>query len=380
MLASFVAVCSKYIFAYQKSHIFNPAAIAAFSLSVLGNGNATWWIGSAQLLPLVLVLGFIVTRKLKRQAMVIFFLLVASLFASLRHFPLEFLWVSGPLVFFATIMLTEPLTTPPTKKSQLTYSLFAGVWFTQFFNFGPIYGGPEFALLLSNFITFTMWPRQRLLLTLQKVEKVATDVYSYSFSVNKKLSYLPGQYLEWTVPHLRPDFRGNRRWFSLASSPTEDTVILGTKIFPDKSSSLKKHLLNLKKGTHIEAHQFQGDFILPKNKSTKLCLIAGGIGITPFRSMVKYSLDKNEYRDIVLLYANNDKYFAYQDIFDQIKSIYHDTSTSGYVTNAFIKNNIPDYASRHFYISGPPPMVDSYKKILLSLKVKNIHTDYFPGC
>ncbi len=111
-----------------------------------------------------------------------------------------------------------------------------------------------------------------------------------------------------------------------------------------------------------------------------MALIAGGIGITPFRSMVKYLQDTQGNRDLVLLYANNDDKFAYHQVFDQARTIYHNTATSGYVTAQFIQKNIPDYSARHFYISGPPAMVDSYKKILLSLKVKHIHTDYFPGC
>lgn len=380
ILASFLAVASKYLFAYRSTHIFNPAAFSAFVLTSIGSANATWWIGSRPLLPLVAIFGLLVARKLRRQTMVLVFLAITSLFALLQGLPLSMLWVSGPLVFFATIMFTEPLTTPPTRLSQLFYALLVGIWLTQYFRIGPFHGGAEFALLLGNLVAFIFWRRQKVILTLKKILPIATDTYNFEFSTNQKIAFLPGQYLEWTIPHPNPDLRGSRRWFSLASSPTEDIISLGTKILTGKSSSLKKHLLSLSPGQQIEAHQAQGDFVLPKDKTKKLALIAGGIGITPFRSMVKYLEDTQDKRDLVLLYANNDDKFAYRDVFDKIRTIYHNTSTSGYVTVEFIQKNIPDYLSRHFYISGPPAMVDSYKKILDDLKIKHIHTDYFPGC
>ena len=61
--AAILAMASKYIFAIHKKHIFNPAAIAVFILGLLGFGNAIWWVGSAVLLPFVLVIGLLVVRK-----------------------------------------------------------------------------------------------------------------------------------------------------------------------------------------------------------------------------------------------------------------------------------------------------------------------------
>ena len=52
------------------------------------------------------------------------------------------------------------------------------------------------------------------------------------------------------------------------------------------------------------ASQLAGDFILPEDKNKKLVFIAGGIGVTPFRSMIKYLIDKNEKRDIIIFYSN----------------------------------------------------------------------------
>ncbi len=239
ILASFLAVASKYTFAPGASHIFNPAALSAFVLTSLGSSSASWWIGSRTLLPIVAIFGFLVVRKLRRQTMVLVFLVVASLFAALQGLPLSMLWLSGPLVFFATIMFTEPLTTPPGKRSQFFYAILVGIWLTQYFKVGPFHGGTEFALLLGNLVAFIFWRRQRVILILKKILPIATDTYNFEFSTNQKIAFVPGQYLEWTLPHPSPDLRGTRRWFSLASSPTEDTISLGTKIVTGRSSSLK---------------------------------------------------------------------------------------------------------------------------------------------
>ncbi|MDO8610194.1 MAG: FAD-dependent oxidoreductase, partial [bacterium] len=125
--------------------------------------------------------------------------------------------------------------------------------------------------------------------------------------------------------------------------------------------------------------------------------IAGGIGVTPFRSMVKYLSDKAEKRDIVLIYSNKIKEdIAYAEIFNNaekvgVKTIYTLTETEkipadwngekGMVSQEMIAKNIPDYKDRIFYISGPHAMVDAYENLLRQMDImsSNIVIDYFPG-
>ena len=110
--------------------------------------------------------------------------------------------------------------------------------------------------------------------------------------------------MEWTLEHDRPDSRGKRRYFTLASSPTEPSLRIGVK-FAERGSTFKQALTaHAWQGEPIVAAQVAGDFTLPPDPRPKLAFIAGGIGITPFRSMVKYLTDRHEKRDIVLLYAN----------------------------------------------------------------------------
>jgi ferredoxin-NADP reductase len=138
--------------------------------------------------------------------------------------------------------------------------------------------------------------------------------------------------------------------------------------------------------------------VLPRDASKRLVFIAGGIGITPFRSMIKYLHDTGERRDIVLLYSN---YAAdeivFKDVFDAasksvgLKAVYTLTDLArvpanwcgktGFIDAAMIRSEVPDYSSRMFFISGSQGMVDTMKRVLQQAGVKRraIRTDYFPG-
>jgi ferredoxin-NADP reductase len=199
--------------------------------------------------------------------------------------------------------------------------------------------------------------------------------------------------MEWTLPHKNSDSRGNRRYFTLASSPTEDVLRISVK-FNNPSSSFKTAMLG--RG-QIVAGNRAGSFTLPKDVDEKLVFMAGGIGITPFRSMIKYLLDKGEKRDVVLMYSNKKaEDTAYKDFFDQagitsLKTIYTITDTEnvpptwtgkvGRIDANTILKEIPDYKERRFYISGPHVMVEAFKQTLAGLGVEKskIKEDFFPG-
>jgi ferredoxin-NADP reductase len=203
--------------------------------------------------------------------------------------------------------------------------------------------------------------------------------------------------MEFTLAHPKPDSRGNRRFFTLASSPTEDSLHLGVRFYAN-SSSFKRALYRIDGRTKIIAGQIAGDFTLPRDPRQKLVFIAGGIGITPFRSMLKYLLDKHQWRDIALFYANKTAdEIAYKDILSEaqtklgIKVFYTLTNTQviprnwrglvGRIDERMIQQVVPDYQERTFYLSGPLDMVRAYEHILKNMGVKRdqIKTDFFPG-
>ena len=262
-------------------------------------------------------------------------------------------------------------------------------------HFGSFYLTPEIALLAGNAFAYAVSPKGRFALTLLRIEEAASGAYDFVFKPDRKLKFQPGQYLEWTLGLKNPDNRGNRRSFTIASSPSEDEVRLGVKFYPE-ASAFKRALAAMQPGDQIFAAQLAGNFLLPKNPDTKLAFIAGGIGITPFRSMLQDLLDRREARPVVVFYGNaRARDIAYRDVLDRadeelgIKTVYAVAAErqpvagmhSGLIDANLIRREVPDFKERIFYISGPHVMVDLFRKTLRGMGVPRLHikTDFFPG-
>lgn len=403
--AAVLAMASKYILAIKQKHLFNPVAFAVALTYLTINQSASWWVGSAAMLPFVLLGSLLLVRKIRRFDLIASFLLAALAAVLLFSFlsgensitAIEKTLLYSPIIFFACIILTEPQTMPPTRRLQLIYGACVGLLVVPQFHIGALYLTPELAMLLGNLFSFIVSPKTTRILRLKAKVQLAPDVYDFIFAPTQKFAFAPGQYMEWTLGHTHSDNRGNRRYFTLASSPTEDHVRLGVKFYQN-SSSFKNALLAMDERSEIVATQVAGDFVLPDDPNQKCVFIAGGIGITPFRSMIKYLVDTQQRRPIVLVYANktvND--IVYKDVLDQaqqqvgIKTIYTVTDTRalppswrghvGQISPQLIMDEVPDYMDCVFYISGPPRMVDSFKALLHQLHIKDnqIKTDFFSG-
>src|SRR3989344_9692123 len=401
IVAAVFAMASKYVLAIQRKHIFNPVAIAVFVTSLISLGYAGWRIGSQWTLLPILIGGLLIIKKIKRFNMVAAFLL--TFFAATFYFSFtnqsdlvktfQRIILDSPILFFSFVMLVEPLTSPTRKKMQIIYGLLVGVLAGSQFSIGPIYSTYETALIAGNIFAYIVGFKYRLVLTLVDKIKIAPNIFEFVFSPNKKFSYIPGQYFEWTLSHKNPDSRGVRRYFTIASSPTEEKIRLGVKFDQVKGSSFKRKFLSLEKGSKVYAGQLSGDFVLPKNTSEKLVFIAGGIGVTPMRSIVKNLIDNKEKRDIVLFYTCSEpSEFVYKDIFDSarqngLKTVYvcsHPTpdwkGRIGRIDEKMIRE-VEGFWDRTYYLSGPGSMVDSYKNLIrkMGIKPQRIVTDYFPG-
>lgn len=403
--AAILAMASKYILAIHKKHFFNPAAIAVVITSFVLGESASWWIGTASMLPFVLLGGLLITRKLRQEDMVLSFCLTATIsvcFIALIQgsnivTELKLLLIQSPLFFLAFVMLTEPLTAPPTRKLRRYYGILTGILILPQLHIGPIYSTPELALVVGNVFSYTVSPKQKVLLTLRRKIKVTPDIVDFVFKPSQKLAFTPGQYMEFTLAHPHSDSRGNRRYFTLASSPTENDVHLGIRFY-EHSSSFKKALYRINGSTKIIAAQIAGDFTLPSNFEQKLVFIAGGIGITPFRSMLKYMLDMQQRRDIVLFYVNrHTDEIMYKDVLSAAQTklgvrmffTLTDITTIprnwpglvGRINEQMILKTIPDYNERTYYLSGPPEMVKTNEQVLRQIGVRSeqIKKDFFPG-
>lgn len=405
--ASVAAMASKYFLAWKGRHMFNPAAFGAFTFGLIG-GGAVWWVGTPVLLPLVLITGFGILRKLQRFELVAVFILTSFIPAVLFGLrdgatPLESITQSllnWPSFFLAIYMLTEPFTLPPLRWQRNVYAMFVGLLSTTItVNVGPIYLTPELGLLIGNFGSWLVGPRQLIKMKLQAKRQIAADTFEFIFDLVRPLQFLAGQYVEVTLPHKSKDARGNRRYFTIAASPTENTLNLGIK-FNKPSSTFKEALAQMEVGSIITAGQLGGDFILPDNKNAELIFMAGGIGVTPFRSMIKYLLDTKDQRKVTLFYAVNTlDAIAYKNFFDKaqqnmnLKVVYivaakESVGTdwvgeTGFLTPEILNKHLANLEDHRklYYISGPNMMVEIYKNMLYAKDVtaKQIRTDYFPG-
>jgi len=402
VFASAWAMASKFIFSLRRRHIFNPAALGVALPALLLDHPASWWVsGQVWLMPLVIVGGLLIVRKLRRFDLVLAFaltnLVVTVLTGNLSDAlqSVTFALLNSPFFFFAFVMLTEPLTAPQGKGWRLAYGALVGALAAPNVAIAGYYFTPEIALLAGNLLTLAVSPQGRVVLTLERIEQAATGVFDFVFRPDRALRFAAGQYLEWTLPLASSDSRGNRRYFTIASAPTDDTLRLGVKFAPD-GSAFKRSLAQLQPGDRIVASQLAGSFTLPRSRRRKLAFIAGGIGITPFRSMLEELLDRGEARPITVLYGSNSiDELAYADVLKRareelgIHSYYavHDGSgaaadmTVGFVDADLIRTRIPDYRERTFYVSGPQAMVSALRHTLREMGVSpwRIRTDFFPG-
>lgn len=401
-LAGALSMASKFLLARSGKHLFNPAALAASFLSLWGLLPVTWWIGSTLLWPFTLLLGLLVIRKIKRAPLFLSFAITSILLQYLlflqAHQPLfvdmRHALLASPLIFLSTIMLTEPATMPPRRNQQIIFGVLVALLYVTAWKLGPLIIYPEIALLIGNIYAYFVSPKYRFRLQLKEIQQISNSVYNYVFLPDRRFSFIPGQYMEWTLAGVPYDSRGNRRTFTIASSPTENEVQIGLK-YHEPASAYKAAFHDMQPGDLIYASQLAGNFTLHGDEQKRLAFIAGGVGITPFRSMIKYLTDNDVACDIVLLYVvSNDQEFLYAKEFTDAAKIgvkvIPIVTKPGKAIAGVLRTKInpsvlvqllPDYGQRKFYISGPNVMVDATKNHLRTLGVANklIKTDHFSG-
>ncbi len=216
------------------------------------------------------------------------------------------------------------------------------------------------------------------------------NVKSFRLEVDSDIDFKAGQFLQVTLKN-NPELK---RYLSISSSPTEKGYIEFTKKITE--SEFSKALDSLKIGDLVIIKYPFGNFILQEAYS-KIAFLSGGIGITPIRSMCKYAVDKGLGIDMILLYTNRTKEdIAFREDFAQMQrnhpklKVVHVLSEpapefqykEGRINNQLIKQEVPDYLERKFYLCGPPAMVEAMKKILtegILVSQENIITENFQG-
>lgn len=220
-------------------------------------------------------------------------------------------------------------------------------------------------------------------LKLVKILDETVDVKSFFWEPSEKIKFTAGQYFYFTLPKLKyEDKRGDTRHFTLSNSPTEGNLLRLTTKFSTLMSGYKKTLLELNIGEEVEGRGPQGTFT-PKNG----IFIAGGIGITPFRSLIKYNFD-NKLELPYLIYSNSDENFVFGDELKDMlgdKLALHNSSISGHIDSMkivkFIENWKLVIGNCAFSVVGPPPFVNAIEEVLEQLGVDSdkIVSEKFTG-
>lgn len=211
------------------------------------------------------------------------------------------------------------------------------------------------------------------------------DVMSFMFRSDALLKWQAGQFLQYTLPHPDADDRGIARYFTIASAPFEGHVMLTTRFASERSSSFKRALRQLPVGAAVEVGEPDGDFVVG-DPGDEHVLIAGGIGVTPFRAIL-VDLDHRELPiKATLLYANRTPDFVYKAEMDRLAGrhpglVVRYLVSPERVTQPSIRAVAADLEKPTFHVSGPEPFVEALGGMLSGLGVPDAHVkrDYFPG-
>jgi len=209
------------------------------------------------------------------------------------------------------------------------------------------------------------------------------DIKSFRFAVPEDIDFKPGQFFRVTI---RIKEQEATKHFSFSNSPTEKGYVEFTKRITN--SEFSQALDQLKIGDWAKIKMPYGLFTF-EGEYEKIAFLIGGIGITPVRSICKYVCDRKLPTDIVIIYGNKtEKDIAFHEDFSKMaaennrlrvvytldnpidKTVWE--GRIGLINSRMVKEEIPDYLERVFYICGPPKMVNSLISVIHNeLKIDN---------
>jgi len=208
--------------------------------------------------------------------------------------------------------------------------------------------------------------------TVAEKREVAKGTLLVTFAVEDYPDYRPGAYF-WVelADRGHQDEKGLRRHISLVTSPTDkDLVGLATRI---RDTAFKQTLAELEVGDAVEVEEPKGSFLLPEDTNARYVFIAGGIGITVFRSMLRYIHEAQLPYEITLVYSNRDRESA--AFLDELEGLEQQlpgltlvltmTDDEGWegetrrIDAAMLREHLGDLHGYHFLVAGPPAMTEA---------------------
>ena len=186
-----------------------------------------------------------------------------------------------------------------------------------------------------------------------------------------------GQYQTYELPKVEGEEGAKKRFFTIAAEPGEGEFHISTRV---TDSAFKQALNALQPGDTIEAHDIEGDFTWEDD--SEVVLVAGGIGVTPYRSIIVERHAQGKKIPAKLLYFGRDEYFAFRGEFDRVVEAHPELEIEYIVgepiTADAILAHAPEAAERTTYLSGPEPMVDAIGEALTARGI-TLKQDWFPG-
>lgn len=212
------------------------------------------------------------------------------------------------------------------------------------------------------------------------VTPIADQTVEVVIKVPIDFDFRAGQYIWLMIPELKyPDLRGNTRMFSIVSSPTDKGKL--SIIFRISESGFKKTLIEMAPGTEIVFSGPYGPLKLPEDNSTPIVFVAGGVGIAPLLSMIRFSSETASGHHITLIYANtNEAKTAYLNELEQIEKSnpnFKLVKVFGQLEAKSLEQFISPQTT--WFVIGPRAFVESAGNILIQKKVasENIFFEEF---
>ena len=231
---------------------------------------------------------------------------------------------------------------------------------------------------------------------IKEKQEVAKGTLLVTFDLlGEEMPFTPGQYFHVTLPNLgHEDDKGLRRHITVVTSPNEKGVLgFATRM---RDSAFKRTLRELPVGSEVDVEPPKGKFGLPEDPSRPLVFVAGGIGITVFRSMLRFIQEERLPYRVTLIYSNRDREStAFLDELRELEQTLPDfrliltmTQDPGWkgetrkVDAEFVKDYLEDDLNRYtFLVAGPPAMTDGVQRTLREAGVRdeNVITERYSG-
>jgi ferredoxin-NADP reductase len=220
------------------------------------------------------------------------------------------------------------------------------------------------------------------LLRLREKEHLIDNVWAFRFEPSEPLPRTAGQYIRVELPHDNPDDEGTKRWFTVSSAPYEDIMQITTRV---TDSTFKQALAVLPVGGELHLiEKPEGDFVW-EDSDKPLVFVAGGIGITPFRSILKQRAHDGLPLNVTLVYGNRTEDIVFKDELESYAAkdprflVHYVTGKP--LTAQSLAELVPALNSSLVYVSGPEPMVDALSDELKAagLPEDQVKQDSFPN-